>query len=179
MRLVALILAVVVLPSLASAQQGILVLSSDQVELNLVVDDHSWGTTSVYVMHLGTVGSTAAAFSYLEYPGVTMARAGDGPAPGMVAVGDIDTGIEVAYNECKAGFFPIYRIDYQTYGTSAPCSYLQVGPHPTYVAVRFIDCVGGITDQPMLAVAVVNPDQTCNPGPTASSTWGRVKALYR
>ncbi len=179
MRLVALILAVVMLPSLAAAQQGILVLSSDPVMLNVVVDDHAPGTTSVYVMHLGTNGSTAAAFSYLEYPGVTMVRTGDGPAPGMLAVGDLYTGIEVSYMECKVGTFPIYRIDYQTFGTSAPCSFLQVGPHPTYAAVRVIDCVGGITDQPYVIVAVVNPDATCNPGPTASSTWGRVKALYR
>jgi len=98
----------------------------------------------------------------------------------MIAVGNLDTGMEVLYQECKVeGFFPIYRIDYQTFGTSTPCSFLQVGPHPTYAAIRVTDCMGGTIDQPYAAVAVVNPDATCNPGPTASSTWGRVKALYR
>ena len=167
------------LPSLATAEQGVLGVSEAPSGYDIAIDDHTPGTRTVYIVHMFTDGSAGCSFGYVEDPGMTMVRVGGGPVSGMFALGDLDGGVAVAYQECKVGSFPVYRIDYVAFGTSASCSFLRVAPHPTDGAMLLADCLGMVTRRFSSIDAFVNGDVTCYPGPTASSTWGRVKALYR
>jgi hypothetical protein len=181
MKPVCLVLAVTLLPSFAVADQGLLGVSEDASGYDMVIDDHTPGARTVYIVHRFTEGSTGCEFAYVEDPGMTMVRVGGGTIGGMFALGDLDTGVAVAYQECKVGSFPVYRIDYQALGTSAACSFLRIVPSQMSVppAIWLADCSTNATIRNYSAIAIVNPDGTCNPNPVAPSTWGRVKALYR
>ena len=184
MKLKCLILAVAILPSPATAEQGYLAVFEDPPPpsaWDIEIDDHATGTRRVYIVHVRAYGSSGSSFRYVEDPGVTMVRVSDGPVTGMLALGDLDTGVSVAYQECRIGTFPIYRIDYQALGTSAACSFLRIEPDQTSVppGVYLYDCNVNMTIRSHGAFAIVNVEPICNPGPVAPSTWGRVKALYR
>jgi hypothetical protein len=101
-------------------------------------------------------------------------------------MGDLRAGVDIAYNYCYSGSLLLATITYMGHGTSSPCGYLEVLPHPVSyfgtieVMVCNFDTYPGATLGPLL----VNPSSGqcapwCGPVSTQSTTWGAVKALYR
>ena len=98
-------------------------------------------------------------------------------------LGNVTDGAIVAYEQCQPGRFEIVRLTYQVYGTSPPCSYLEVLPHPDYSSVIALTCAGGAVETKPWGPLWVNYAPQCGAAwcvlATESSSWGKIKALYR
>lgn len=150
------------------------------------VDDVSSAQFTVYVVHTPTFGSTGANLSVVQSGGFTATLVSENIP--FFHVGTFRDGVNVVYGECFFSTpFVIGTITYEGYGTSASCSTLDTSGNP--------DWAGGYTPYPISADCTfewfpapsetplyVNPSSEC-PVPcvvgTESSTWGRVKSLYR
>ena len=64
-------------------------------------------------------------------------------------------------------------------GTSTPCARFRLAPHPS-LGLAILSC-GGFSPLPFVpGEGIVNANGTCPCSvPTAQTTWGGVKALYR
>ncbi|NIM22507.1 MAG: hypothetical protein GTO51_02380 [Candidatus Latescibacteria bacterium] len=137
----------------------------------------------IFVVHVYTQGAMASQFmvdctswgANLVYLGET--------SPFVVRIGDAQTGVAIGYGACIPSPNLLLTIKYLGTGTSRPCSYCQVVPHPAAIPaeVLVVDCA----DPPNLLAAtggdvVVNPDPTCYCDiPVEETNWGCVKALYQ
>jgi hypothetical protein len=173
----------------------------DMIELRTPSDycemlDNQPGLIAVTVHHIFTVGGLGARFRVEPGAGVTFTYVSE-THHFANTLGNTQTGVEVCYDACAApNDSPLITIYYLSYGTSGPCSELRVVPHPSAETVEVINCGGA----PVAAWArgiVLNPSLLCSPCeratmfpgtpkyfnceplPTRTSTWGRVKALYR
>lgn len=91
-------------------------------------------------------------------------------------VGTSPVGVQIGFPHCVALPTRVLSVRYTTFGTSAPCSGLQVVEHPVH-GLWGIDC----DFQVQVTVGeklTINPDATCSPVPVRETTWGRIKALY-
>ena len=167
--------------------------------LDCTLDDTSPRLHTVTVLHKFNAGSVASRFKVELDPGVTMTYLSETIA-WPTSVGDFRNGISICYGSCQVGDVVLGTIEFQGYGTSAPCSFVRVVPHPDAETLEAIDC----DNQPdysastlHLGVGAPGQDCFCNPHtdpttypgtpmlfdcqalPGSSTTWGAIKALYR
>lgn len=132
----------------------------------------------VYVVQTSDVQPVVGSAWKLEWDaGMSMDYISDDTTP-YSKVGDAANGVSVFYFTCTAGTILIDTVTFLSHGTSAPCSYMRLGPHPTQNRV-IIQC--NFAGTPFVAgEGIVNPTPACTCNVTTEpATWGRVKALYR
>jgi hypothetical protein len=174
--LAALLLAAAAGTALASHSIGIF---EDQAALDCEIADPGGGSVKmVYIVHLNeSLGVFGSAWRLEWDPGMTMTYVSDDAGP-LYKVGNAQDGASISYTQCTAGTFLIDSVTFLSYGTSSPCSYVRLGPHPTQ-GHTMIDC--GFRYLPFVSgEAIVNADGTCSCFVrTELTTWGTIKALYR
>ena len=157
------------------------------------------GSKTLYVMHKYTLGSTGSRFRIELSDGFTGTLV-SAPSPYSNVTGDPLTGVTINYdNTCITGSEEILELHFLFFGTSPECSWVRAAAHPLSADGQLdaYDCAfarvpagwGGTHVQS-------NPNIWCPdrgggpdapyycwpytpPLPTASATWGAVKALYR
>jgi hypothetical protein len=136
----------------------------------------------VFVVHeIGTDNSYLVNFRLTASAGFTGAWVEDALPAGMFAIGTSPDGITIDYRACRTGDASILRVTYQLFGTSSPCSFLQVSAPPGVDFIEAWDCSFWRDDLPG-GKLLMNPNETCpceEPVPVQETTWGGVKALYR
>jgi hypothetical protein len=102
--------------------------------------------------------------------------------PWDLTIGDLFTGISIAYGVCSTSPLQLATINYFGSGLNGPCCYISVvaSPDATSGSVEAVDC----TLNRMLAdggQAIVNPvTDVCEcDTPVQDNTWGGIKALYQ
>jgi hypothetical protein len=175
-----LVLTAVLLAATASsalAQQSIGIYE-DETALDCEISDPGGGVSrTFYIVHTNQVQPAIGSAWRLEWdPGMTMVWMGD--ASPFFKLGDAQNGARIAYSVCTYGTFMIDAVTMMSFGTSAPCSYLRLGPDPTQGRV-IIFC--NFVSVPFAAgEAIVNANSGCTCSvSTEQTTWGTVKALYR
>jgi len=165
-----------------AASGGRLGLYSDVALSECTLADSSPRIADVYVVHSVT-GSAAAfdgAISIMFQLGSSAGFTGtwleDVLPAGMAAVGTSQSGIIIGY-PCSHSSLVVLKIRYQMHGTSSSCSAVEAIPNAITWTCFYGDELP--VDNGRL---VVNSNQSCScdmPVATESSTWGRVKAMYR
>jgi len=176
--LTAMLLAIAATPALAQVEG--LGLFADQAGLNCEVTDAVAGIKRVYVVHLNSIGATGSEF-LVDTSASTMALIVASVPAGFLSIGSSDTGVSIAYQECKIGTFLVMTLTFDNFGDSAPCSRLRMLEDPTATppARIWADCSSQPHDFPG-GQAIVNADVTCPCDvATEATTWGTIKALYR
>jgi len=174
----AMLLAIAATPVLAQVEG--LGLFADQAGLNCEVTDAVEGIKRVYVVHLNSVGATGSEF-LVDTSASTMALIVAAVPAGFLSIGNSDTGISIAYQECRVGTFLVLTLTFDNFGTTAPCSYLHMLEDPNAVPPVRIwnDCFSFPHAFPG-GQAIVNANGTCPCDvATEATTWGTIKALYR
>ena len=186
------ILLVATLPSVASADL-IGVYSDPSTVLCSVHDDP--GPKTLYVVHKFSLGSFGSRFRVEYSSGFTGTLVGFSSSFASVS-GNPAGGATVMYdNVCQAGTFQVMTLSFMLYGGSPTCSWVRVAP----TSVQVYTCgqqwqpadwegthVTPGSGGPNCPNDLPYEEHThfCRPYweptiPTAESTWGAVKALYR
>jgi hypothetical protein len=176
--LTAMLLAIVATPALAQAED--LGLFADNAGLSCEVIDAVAGIKRVYVVHVNSAGATGSEF-LVDTSASTMSLIVSAVPAGFLSIGASDTGISIAYQECKIGTFLVLTMTFDNTGDTAACSRLRLLEDPTAVPpVRiYADC-SSIPHAFPGGQAIVNPDGSCPCNvATETTTWGNIKALYR
>ena len=134
---------------------------------------------TVYVFHTLATGATGSSWRIENTSGMQ----GLGSTCGQLGIGDVFTGISVSYGSCLTGTFPICQVELFN---------LSAGPIPGCYQLRVLGYPG---DTPLVVDCSDNETPAtggfftfdiegkldCWDCTTAaeSSTWGRVKAMYR
>jgi hypothetical protein len=96
-----------------------------------IADPGGGGTKTFYIVQTNEVQPSVGSAWRLEWDsGMTMVYVSD--ASPYFKLGDAQNGANIAYSQCAGGTFMIDAVTMTSFGTSAPCSYLRLGPHPTY-----------------------------------------------
>jgi len=141
----------------------------------------------VFVVHTemtDTWGMIGARFKLLEGAGFSASYVSESIAV-QGHVGSVVTGIGLGYDVCSFGTLLLATVTFQGYGTSTPCSYLDIGPDPASGGTTAIaqNCFFDVYLTPSVGKFYVNPEPgQCPPNcivATKPTTWGGVKALYR
>jgi len=155
------------------------------------------GLRTVYVVQEFSLGTTAVRFKIVSDPSITMTYVSE-THPFAHSLGNTQEGLSVCFDDmCLTGTTIVAEIKYMGYGTSAPCSFIRVVPHPLAETLDMMDCA--FNPQAMSAyrlevpggcnycVSHMGPPDSypgtpmgfgCEPLPTRASTWGRIKSLY-
>ena len=143
---------------------------------------------NVYVIHQFMSGASGVQFRVVSGGGFTGDYV-DEVSQFPVAIGNSQDGLLVAYGMCLAGPIHVTTITYATYGTSAPCSYLEVVADTASVigAIEVTTCSSGVLPAPTfgkLQINMGNPlfprcELWCVLAPVEESTWGRIKSLFK
>ena len=170
------------------SSSGFINLHSDPVGIRCYISDTTPGYFKVYVFHEWTTGATASRFKLVSSAGFTATYIGETIYWFFNSLGNTQEGIVIAYGICLVGQFLIATITYYGYGTSEPCSYLEVVPHPDAETgkIEMVDCTMPI---PLLheiwsqgGVVINWPGDPCYRWcvlPIEDTSWGRIKALYQ
>jgi hypothetical protein len=177
--LTAMLLTIIATPALAQLED--LGLFADNAGLSCEILDTVAGIKRVYVVHVNSLGATGSEF-LVDTSASTMSLIVASAPAGFLTIGSSDTGISIAYQECKIGTFLVLTMTFDNFGDSAACSRLRMLEDPTAVppARIYADCSSQPHNFPG-GQAIVNP----NPGScpcsvaTETTTWGNIKALYR
>ncbi len=177
---------VVAIPATASAQYGVIGVYTDDAAAGCEMVDGGQTVATLYVVHTLGVGTSAAQFKLQPSAGFNATHVADAHRF-ATTLGNSQTGIMIAYGECRIGTITLVEVTYLFYGTSDICSYIDVvgdpvEPHypddPIVVDCEFLL----IAKHPIQGDRfMVNPDETCrcvSPVPVRESTWGQIKSLY-
>jgi len=149
------------------------------------IADVSPALFTVFVIHNAVDGSVGSNLRVTESSGFAATFVGENNA--FYHDGTFRDGVNVFYAECLFSTFVIGTITYQGHGTSETCSTLETTGNPNWVEgftpdPITSDCTFQWYPAPSAMSLHINPSVEC-PAPCAvksqSSTWGRVKALYR
>ena len=174
--LTVLLLAATAGPALAIGRIGIF---GDDAGLSCSISDPGGSVFKViYIIHTGDVQpAIGSAWTLTWDPGMTMVYMSDDASP-WFKNGNAQDGASISYYTCQTGVLKIDAVTFLSLGTSAPCSYFRLAPHPTlgrsviYCNFAYVPFLGG--------EAIVNANATCPCSvATEQTTWGSVKALYR
>lgn len=162
-------------------------LYSDASLSQCTLTDTSPAIADIYVFHKMSTwtiidGASGITFRLGSSAGFTGGWLEDIIPPGLVASGSSQTGIAVGYGCWHNTDVMVLRARYQMQGTSQPCSFVEVLPQPGHPWIETMTC--GYWDfLPVDGDRIqVNPDASCPceiPVATQSTTWGRIKAMYR
>ena len=163
----------------AQAQAGRISLYSDPGWSNTVAYDTVPGSLTVYVVHDHTIdGWRAASFKIDSGAGFTGVWVGE-TSPYTVTLGTSPTGIDIYYGSCTPLPTHLLTITYQTFGTSAACSYLESAPHPDRPEGYIVTTTcSGYHIPSESGRLFINPDSTCTQVPVRTTSWGSIKSLY-
>jgi hypothetical protein len=174
------IAALLLIPVIAAAQTDEIALYTDPGFTNCELMDKGSGTVAVYVVHRVTGGAMSSQFMIKESSGSGLTYLGFSSDFGL-SLGDPQSGITFAYQECMYGDVLVMTLNYFKSGFSDNCAFLQVVADPAAPnqSVTSITC----TDDRLSATGtrlVINPDGTCGCGPTTEITnWGKIKDRFR
>lgn len=174
--LTVLLLLVVAIPAMAVQTIGVF---SDAAATSCEISDPGGNAqVKVYIVQTSDVQPVVGSAWKLEWDaGMSMDYVSDDATP-YLKNGDALNGASVYYFTCTAGTILIDTVTFLSHGTSAPCSYMRLGPHPTQGRV-IIQCNFAGTPFPG-SEGIVNSNDTCRCTlATEPTTWGSVKALYR
>jgi hypothetical protein len=152
-------------------------LFSDAAHTSIYADDSAPGTLTVYVVHESFAeGATGSIFRIRGSAGFTGVWLSESSPFGTV--GTSTDGIAMLYPECLFGSAQVLQVNYMLFGTSDECATLQVVNHPSQPEgiIEIPTC-----DDLILAFGgtlTINPTQACALK-TESTSWGKIKALYR
>ena len=161
---------------------------------NCEFSDDSPDTLTAYVVHKNmpfSTGSRASRFQVRSGGGFTGTWISEQVASyawysDPLAIGNSQDGVAVAYILCLPSPILIVTVKYWCVGTSPPCSYLEVVPDPKSIndSIESVDCDYNLVLSTEGRRLYFNSDGTCDCAEgistaTESTTWGRVKALYR
>ena len=153
-----------------AADERIEIFSDEALTDKTLIDSHS-RIVDLYVAHFDTPATTGCLFRIAPSPGFTGVWLGDSSS--WVTVGTTQSGIAIGYGKCMMGSNVLVKVSYQLFGTSS-CSTLTLAEHPILIpGGPYCDACFGEYRLPSNSLAV-----NCAVG-TQSTTWGRVKALYR
>ncbi len=126
----ALALVVAVTPATVRAQY--LGLFADEAGTSAVLAPPPLGqTTSIYVVLKQSLGLTAVSFALPVPPCVPYSILAVTPMPGIQMVGDVESGIGLAMEECRTGDVPLLKVDLVRTGEpAANCCALAIGVSP-------------------------------------------------
>ena len=177
MRTIALtvLLLAVAMPAMAIQDIGIF---SDAAATSCEIADPGGNVqVMVYIVQTSSVQPVVGSAWTLQWDaGMSMDYVSDSTT--YSKVGDAQNGASVFYFTCTAGTFVIDTVTFLSHGTSAPCSYMRLGPHPTQGRI-IVQC--NFAGTPFQGgEGIVNPNDNCHcTVATEPTTWGRVKSLYR
>jgi hypothetical protein len=172
------------------AQGGNISAFADPEHESCILVDDSSKPFSVYVVHTNITdedGIGASIFSLVAASGFNASYLSETIAF-PTYLGSLRDGISIAYGGCHLGPVLLATAFYQGHGSSEPCSFLDIGPHPTYLNgtlsdPQVQDCYFYLFPAPSVGRLLVNPTVgQCAPWCVVGSretTWGGVKALYR
>ena len=162
-------------------------LYSDGALSQCTLTDTGPGVGDIYVFHRmseltildGTVGIMFRLGSSAGFTGTWLE---DIIPSGLLASGTSQSGIIVGDGCWHDTDVIVLHARYQMLGTSQSCSFIEVLPRPGYPWIETVTC--GFGDfLPVDGDRIqVNPDASCPceiPVATESTTWGRIKAIYR
>jgi hypothetical protein len=190
MRLSAIALVALMMPVAAAAQGGVIGLYFDIGYTDCNLSETILQQQIVFVVHQFAPEVTASQFRVVKHWGATSAWV---DYQGNVKVGEIFTGVSVAYNGCRAAPYLIATMAFISLYETAPCIGLEVVPDPNAPSgdIEAFDCspamlyaTGGVLciNYPdcCLVQSASSPAATdCYPVSSRESTWGGIKALYR
>ena len=166
-----------------AAEGGRIALYSDASRSQCSLTDTNPGIVDVYVFHsLLQFPAVQAAFALAPSAGFNGTWLQDIVPEGLGAIGTSSSGTYVFSSTCWFNDKLLLHVRYQMQGGSSSCSFLAAVQHPDWPWIVALSC--GFTE-PMVVDGsriFVNPDGTCPcevPVATASTTWGRIKAMYR
>ena len=150
---------------------------SDATLSECTLSDASPRVTSVYVAETSDE-ATGLRFRVAASPGFTGVWLAE-TSP-FTTIGDSQTDLSIGFGSCMGGHFLALTISYQLFGTST-CSDLSIVAAPGFPEPLCTSCSFHEVRCSGLDPLHVNCSGSfdCNPVPVESSTWGRVKALYR
>ena len=139
---------------------------------------------TIYVVHEYMAGATSSRFKLQDNTGGALAYVGDQVQPPVVALGNANTGVDLAYGACFTGKLHILNAVYSVLSDPPVCSTIQVVPDPAAPSgwLEGTDCQG-VRIFPGRTSVTFNNEGTCacqwDGLPIETSTWGNVKSLYR
>jgi hypothetical protein len=142
----------------------------------------SVGILTVYVTHELHPGAIAVQYALAENTGGALTYIADQNNFTLVT-GDSQTGVAFSYGGCMQGQIHVQNVLYELSSNPAPCSQIEVVPDPSAPSgqIESVDC-SAVKAFPSGERLTINGDGNCPCGhdPAAeTSTWGRVKSLYR
>lgn len=178
--LLVLALGMVMTASLAFAQNGAIILYSDNTTLsscNIPADAGLFYVTAVHELH---PGATASQFKF-QNNGTTMIYLADTNYFSLV-IGNTQAGVAVSYGGCLNGQIMVVTALYNGIGTSPACSSIEVVPDPAAPSgnIEAVDC-NTTKVFPNGSLLTIKGDLSCPCGeivPVEETNWGRVKSLY-
>jgi hypothetical protein len=146
-----------------------------------ILDSPPPAVLPVYIVHVGTSGSTASQWMLEWTAGVTMSYVGES-SPFQTKIGTAPTGVNIGYQACMSGTFLILTVNMFKMGTTPACEMFSIVPDTAYSAngfVQIVDCNFVNHELTKGGQARINPDASCICNVAVrESTWGRVKTLY-
>jgi hypothetical protein len=165
--------------------RGTLGVFADIGGTSCTLDDTEPGLIQAYVIHKWTLELTASQFRVAADEGFTGVYLSHEAGPGFLGIGLPPEDYAVSYGACATGDFLVVTITYQAFGTSAVCSNIGLAAAPTSPLpgqIAVADCgfqyIAAHLYPPLVVNAQGNLCVWCI-DPVESSTWGRIKALYR
>ncbi len=183
-RLIVLLLIILLYSVPSSSQGGFIGLYLDPWGGICEIEDCKLDILNVYVVHKLTPAASASQFRVISSSGFTGVYLGDVVPQDMdiLLYGSSQDGIAIAYGGCYESPVHILTIRYLVYGTSEPNSYIEVVGDSNSITpgLIMVDCNANMYEA-MGGRAYINGDGSfsCSPTPTASPSWGGIKALYR
>ena len=135
---------------------------------------------TVYVVHKSPSGATGSVWRLSAPTGPTFFYNGGSVGnANILSIGDPVSGISLAYGGCINGDFLIYSLNFFATAPVAPCTYMRLVEDPTQPAPISVDC--NFAEVPVVAgQGILNATVACDCDvATESTTWGKVKSLYR
>lgn len=165
-------------PSNACAQTGQLELFADRAGISCALTD-SPGFVSIFVIQTGGESSTGVGWFSAPKPACWNATwLTDNWAPNSLKWGTSQTQLLIAFGPCRPLPAFVAEILFMSAGSAPACCRYQITSTSNYTNCNFAEL-------PMIVgpgSVTINPSTSCpcmGPVATESSTWGRVKSLYR
>jgi hypothetical protein len=138
------------------------------------------GFAQVYAVHKLNPGSTASQFKVDD---TSLAPKGAVSYGTYLNIGNVYTGVSLAYLACIQGDHVVATLTYFGAGAPTTCGAMHVVQDPTAVppVLQVVDCPGFA--KPATGGSFYFGTAACGdchePSATSTATWGSIKALYR
>jgi hypothetical protein len=146
------------------------------------------GLVTIAVLHVNSSGTTGSRFAVPQSACMELVWLAEVSVfPGTT--GNSQTGISIDYGQCHTGTFQVLTIQYFGSGLTEDCCYIEVLPDPSALSehIEIINCnketvfISEFRDRINTdgVLCYCDWEPVCYPVATESSTWGKIKALYK